>query len=159
LIAYLIEIVTNITLDEFRKVYLCNMGWKGNRLYSIFKNRCPVCHEGKVFKYNKYFHPTKFDKMLDRCSECGHKYEIETGFFYGAMYVAYALSVAISVAAFLSTYLLFPETPYWAYIIIVLLSLVGMAPITFRGARLIWINFFSSYKADAIEKFKKQNNE
>jgi accessory gene regulator protein AgrB len=75
------------------------------------------------------------------------------------MYVAYALSVAISVAAFLSTYLLFPETPYWAYIIIVLLSLVGMAPITFRGARLIWINFFSSYKSDAIDKFKKQNNE
>ena len=132
------------------------MGFKGNRLYSIFKGKCPVCHEGKVFTHKQVFHPLKFDKMEEKCTSCGHKYEIETGFFYGAMYVAYALSVALSVAAFVLTYLIYPDTPYWVYIINILLVLLIMSPITFRGGRLIWMNFFNSYKADAIQKFKEK---
>jgi uncharacterized protein (DUF983 family) len=131
------------------------MSWKEKRLYSIFKGTCPVCHEGKVFKYNQVFHPSKFDKMNERCERCGHKYEIETGFFYGAMYVAYALSVAMSVATFVLTYLIYPDTPYWVYIMNILIILVVLAPITFRGGRLIWMNLFHSYKPDAIEKHQK----
>lgn len=133
------------------------MAWKENRLYSIFNGKCPVCHEGKVFTYKNVFHPSKFDKMEEKCACCGHKYEIETGFFYGAMYVAYALTVAISVATFISTYLIYPDTPYWVYIINILVVLVIMAPITFRGGRLIWMNFFSSYKKDAIAKYNEKN--
>lgn len=136
------------------------MSWKEKRLYSILKGTCPVCHEGKVFKYNKVFHPTKFDKMHERCDKCGHKYEIETGFFYGAMYVAYALTVALSVATYVITYLIYRETPYWVYIINILVVLVVMAPVTFRGGRLIWINLFNSYKPDAIKEYqKKKGNE
>jgi len=133
------------------------MAWKENRLYSIFNAKCPVCHEGKVFTYKNVFHPSKFDKMEEKCSCCGHKYEIETGFFYGAMYVAYALTVALSVATFISTYLIYAETPYWVYIINILVVLVLMAPVTFRGGRLIWMNFFSSYKKDAIKEFNEKN--
>tara|TARA_B100000508_G_scaffold140085_2_gene140018 strand:+ start:26519 stop:26923 length:405 start_codon:yes stop_codon:yes gene_type:complete len=129
---------------------------KGNRLYSIFKGKCPVCHEGKVFTYNNVFNPSKFDKMEERCDKCGHKYEIETGFFYGAMYVAYALTVAISVATYVITYLIYPETPYWVYIINILVALIVMAPITFRGGRMIWINFFNSYDPEAVKKFEEK---
>jgi uncharacterized protein (DUF983 family) len=129
---------------------------KGSRLYSIFRGKCPVCHEGKVFKYKSVFHPTKFDKMNERCECCGHKYEIETGFFYGAMYVAYALTVAISVATFILTYLIYSETPYWVYIINILAVLILLAPVTFRGGRLIWINFFNSYDKDAVAEFKNK---
>ncbi|MGM0479287.1 MAG: DUF983 domain-containing protein [Bacteroidota bacterium] len=135
------------------------MGWKGNRLYSILKARCPVCHEGKVFTYNQVFHPGKFDKMEERCSACGHKYEIETGFFYGAMYVAYALTVALSVATFILTYLIYPPTPYWVYIINILVVLIVMAPITFRGGRMIWINFFHGYDPKAIERHQQEEKE
>lgn len=134
--------------DQLRSI----MGLKGTKLYSIFNAKCPVCHEGRVFKYKSVYNIKKFDKMEETCSHCGHKYEMETGFFYGAMYVAYAVSVAFSVAAFLSTYLLFPNTPYWAYIIIVLSTLVILAPVTFRAGRLIWINFFSSYDPEKAKK-------
>lgn len=131
---------------------------KGKRLYSIFRAKCPVCHEGKVFTHNHVFHPSKFDKMEERCSECGHKYEIETGFFYGAMYVSYALTVAISVAVFVSTYLIYSETVYWVYILLILGALIGLAPVTFRAGRLIWMNFFNSYNPEAIAKFKEKSN-
>lgn len=94
--------------------------------------------------------------MEERCDKCGHKYEIETGFFYGAMYVAYALTVAISVATYVITYLIYPETPYWVYIINILVALIVMAPITFRGGRMIWINFFNSYDPEAVKKFEEK---
>jgi uncharacterized protein (DUF983 family) len=131
------------------------MSWKDSRLYSIFKGTCPVCHEGKVFTYKSVFHPSKFDKMEERCPKCGHKYEIEPGFFYGAMYVAYALTVAISVATFVLTYLIYPETPYWVYIINILLMLIIMAPVTFRVGRMVWINFFNGYDPNAIQEHEK----
>lgn len=150
--------VTKITQQNPRKHYLCSMMTKGKRLYSIFKAKCPVCHEGKVFTHNQVFHPSKFDKMEDRCSECGHKYEIETGFFYGAMYVSYALTVALSVAVFVSTYLIYSETVYWVYILFILAALIGLAPMNFRAGRLIWMNFFNSYKRDVIAKFKAKTD-
>jgi uncharacterized protein (DUF983 family) len=131
---------------------------KGTKLYSIFNAKCPVCHEGKVFTYKNVFHPNKFDKMEEKCNVCGHKYEIETGFFYGAMYVAYALTVAISVATFILTYLIYSDTPYWVYIINILAVLLLLAPVNFRGGRIIWMNLFSKYKPDAAEKHQKSSS-
>lgn len=96
--------------------------------------------------------------MEQKCSYCGHKYEIETGFFYGAMYVNYALTVAISVAAFVLTYMIYSETPYWVYIIIILVALIGLAPITYRAGRIIWMYLFSRYDSKAIEKHKNREH-
>ena len=73
---------------------------KGKKIYSIVKGKCPVCHEGQVFE-NKSFEISNFARMHERCEVCNHKYEIENGFFYGAMYVSYALSIAFAVAPFI----------------------------------------------------------
>ncbi|MCB0479161.1 MAG: DUF983 domain-containing protein [Crocinitomicaceae bacterium] len=117
---------------------------KGTKLYSIFRNRCPVCHEGRPFKHGVY--SPGFAKMEETCECCGHKYEIENGFFYGAMYVSYALTVAIMVSMIVATYVLVPNPSAGAYIAAVVIGVIVMIPITFRGSRLIWMNFFSKYK-------------
>ena len=41
--------------------------------------------------------------MNERCSKCNTKYRIEPSFFYGAMYVSYAVGIAFAVAAFVIT--------------------------------------------------------
>ena len=84
--------------------------------------------------------------MEETCECCGHKYEIENGFFYGAMYVSYALTVAIMVSMIVATYVLVPNPSAGAYIAAVVIGVIVMIPITFRGSRLIWMNFFSKYK-------------
>lgn len=150
--------MTKVTIENSKRHYLCNMFKKGTKLYSIFNAKCPVCHEGKVFTYKNAFHPKKFDKMEEKCDVCGHKYEIETGFFYGAMYVAYALTVAISVATFILTYLIYNDTPYWVYIINILAVLIILAPVNFRGGRIIWMNLFSKYKPDAAKNHQKSTS-
>jgi uncharacterized protein (DUF983 family) len=117
---------------------------KGTKLYSILKNRCPVCQEGQPFKYGTY--SSRFSKMEDECESCGHKYEIEQGFFYGAMYVSYAITVAIMVAMIVATYVLFPSAGAGAYIAAVVIGVFAFIPISFRGSRLIWMSLFSKYR-------------
>lgn len=90
--------------------------------------------------------------MEETCDSCGHKFEIETGFWYGAMYVSYALTVAIMVAMIVATYVLIPDPSAGAYIAAVVVAVVLMIPITFRGSRLIWMNFFSKYRGNQKAK-------
>ena len=83
--------------------------------------------------------------MHERCSVCNHKYEIEPGFFIGAMYVSYGITVAISVVASVLTYLISPDAPYYMYMITISLGIILIMPFTYRISRLTWINMFSNY--------------
>ena len=102
--------------------------------------------------------PYKLNKLLemkDRCSKCGLVYEMEPSFFYGAMYVNYALTVAISVGVFLAMYLLFDGFEMTDYLIGIISALFITAPMTYRIGRMVWINMFVSYKADAQDERKQ----
>lgn len=118
---------------------------KASMWYSVFKGKCPVCHVGDAFESNEVYNLRKFDKMPERCSHCGHKFEIETGFWIGAMYVSYGITVAISVATFVLTHLIYPQASVWLAISLIVIVVIGMAPITYRSSRLIWMNFFTHF--------------
>ena len=119
---------------------------KGTKFYSILNNKCPKCHEGDFF-VNKT--PFKFKnnlKIYDHCSHCHLKYMIEPSFFYGAMYISYALTIAFSVAIFIINYFLgFSLLTGFIAIIVILILLT---PITMRLSRLIYINMFIHYKKE-----------
>lgn len=118
---------------------------KGTKLYSIWNEKCPVCHEGDSFLTKKKYELRSFDKMHKYCSVCNHKFEIETGFWQGAMYVSYAVTVAFSVALFLLTYLIYSNTGVWMYISIISFGALVFAPINYRLSRMIWMNMFSTF--------------
>ncbi|MBI3133536.1 MAG: DUF983 domain-containing protein [Bacteroidetes bacterium] len=119
---------------------------KGKRIYSILNNKCPVCHEGEFYEVRNPYDLKNFSKNYERCSVCNHKFEMETGFFYGAMYVSYALSVAFSVSIFVAIGVLFPQSPYYVYLIAILTGIVVLMPVTYRLSRLVWMNFFYHYE-------------
>ena len=81
---------------------------KGSKLYSIFKNKCPKCHEGDLFKSHPY-KLKKFGQKHINCPSCGIKFEREPGFFYGSMYISYVLGVAIFVTWWIVQVILFPD--------------------------------------------------
>jgi len=118
---------------------------KGSKLYSILNKKCPVCQEGDYYLTKNAYHLKQFDKAHEYCSHCHHKFEIENGFFYGAMYVSYGISIAIAVSLFMATYVLFPATPYYVYIFVIIIGIVLFMPVAFRMSRMIWMNLFSSY--------------
>jgi uncharacterized protein (DUF983 family) len=121
---------------------------KGTKIYSIIKGKCPKCHKGNFFKHRFTFNPTKITKLHDNCSECNLKYMLEPSFFYGAMYVNYGITVAISIAVFVATKL-FLEFYLLQSFISVILALVVLAPVNLRLSRILWINMFVSYKDDS----------
>lgn len=126
---------------------------KGTKIYSIANGKCPKCHEGKFFKHGITFNPSKITQIHDTCSHCNLKYMIEPSFFYGAMYINYGITVAISVAVFLIAKLGF-QLDLLNSFFTVLAALIITAPLNLRLSRILWINMFVSYD----EKASKESN-
>ena len=119
---------------------------KGTKLYSILFNKCPKCHEGDFLKERNILKFYKAFDMHERCTKCGLKYMIEPSFFYGAMYVSYALTVALAVAIFVISYLL--GLGLISSLIAIIVILVALTPLTMRVSRLLYINMFVHYKKE-----------
>jgi uncharacterized protein (DUF983 family) len=121
---------------------------KGTKLYSILFNKCPRCHEGDFFETKNAF-TRDFDKMHKTCPHCGERYEPEPGFYFGAMYVSYALYVALIITSFVGFVVVFDQSAIQLLYFLVP-ALVLLLPIIFRLARRIWINIFVKYRPTKI---------
>jgi uncharacterized protein (DUF983 family) len=120
---------------------------KGSKLYSVFNNKCPQCQEGRFFKHACTLNFKKNLSTLETCDSCGLRYMIEPSFFYGAMYVSYAITVALAVAIFIIGYSLgLGLIGSFAAIVVILVSLT---PVTMRISRLLYINMFVHYKKES----------
>jgi uncharacterized protein (DUF983 family) len=118
-------------------------------LASALSGRCPRCREGKLFKNPVSFRFKKNMEMNRNCTVCGQASELEVGFYYGTGYVSYALSIAITVASFITWFLLIGMSTsdnrffYWLGANAVLL--VFLQPWLMRLSRSIWISWFVKY--------------
>jgi Ca2+-dependent lipid-binding protein len=111
-----------------------------------------------MYEAKNPYHPGSLFKMHERCSHCSTKYKIEPSFFYGAMYVSYAVGIAFAVAAFVISFLLFGASLLQAFISIIG-TLILFMPVIIRLSRNIWINFFIHYDADAVRKTEASRND
>lgn len=117
---------------------------KGTKLYSILTGTCPKCHMESMYVSKNAYNPYKTIKMNERCSHCHTRYKIEPSFFYGAMYVSYAVGIAFAVAAFVMSYLVLGTGLKTAFVAIIGTLIIFM-PVIMRLSRNIWINFFIKY--------------
>ena len=117
---------------------------KGSKLYSILTGTCPKCQNESMYLDKNPLHLNKILKMHEKCSHCGLRYQIEPSFFYGAMYVSYGLNVAIGIAAFIISFLIFGASLKVAFIVIIAAIVLSFA-IVLRLSRNIYINMFVSY--------------
>lgn len=134
------------------------MGLKGTKIYSIFTMTCPRCQEGKLF-VKKSAYVKGMTEMHKKCPHCGEPFEREPGFYYGAAYVSYALTIALWVAVLVALLVFdaiglinysFMENPILFLSLGIGLLLV-LLPVLYRLSRAIWINFFVKYREDAIQ--------
>lgn len=117
---------------------------KGSKLYSILNSKCPRCHEGDFFEHPISFNLKKVTRLHDTCEHCKLKYMMEPSFFFGAMYVNYAIAVALAIVIFTITKGVIGLTILESFISIILVSLL-VTPLTLRLSRIIWINLFVNY--------------
>lgn len=116
-------------------------------LTSIFLNKCPGCSTGSFFISNNPFNLAKFDKMNSKCPHCGEDFERETGFYVGAMYASYALTIAYGVGLFLLIVLLLDLSAI-TFLIVFTITLILLLPWLYRTSRLFWINLFVRKSSD-----------
>lgn len=120
---------------------------KRNALQAVIACKCPKCRQGNMFQYNSFL-PGKFDKVEEVCSHCGLRYESEPGFFTGAMYVSYALVVAVLITIFTALNILDLYTPILA-IGLVVVSIVLLVPVFFRYSRVLFLHLFGNVQYDS----------
>ena len=119
---------------------------KGSKLYSVWHNKCPRCQEGDFFVKPAGFRFKDNLKTHENCSNCGLKYMIEPSFFYGAIYVSYAITVAMAAAVFVISQLF--DLSLVASLISILVVLILANPFVMRVSRLLYINMFIGFKPE-----------
>ena len=108
---------------------------------------CPRCRKGVLFQFRGLVSPSKILAMKKCCGVCGLKYMIEPSFYFGAMYVAYAISVMVALTVFLWGSNVF----HWGIksnLSLVFGVLLITAPFQLRLSRSIWIHIFVKYDND-----------
>jgi len=106
---------------------------KGNKLYSIIYNYCPRCQSEKFWPKNNPYKNILVNNGgdLGSCKNCNFKYEIEPGFWYGAMYVSYGLTVFIAILVWLLTYIFNKDMHVFVQISIISFSIITLFPVVY----------------------------
>lgn len=111
----------------------------------ILKNDCPNCYRGKVFKDKSFYFSMGFPKMYDHCSNCGYTFEKEPGYFFGAMFINYGLTVAESLITYAIAHQFFKETFDVRILPIIAAVIILLCFLNIRLSRMIWIYIFKDY--------------
>ncbi|MFD1186323.1 DUF983 domain-containing protein [Pontibacter rugosus] len=93
--------------------------------------------------------------MHHSCPCCGQAFEPEPGYYYGAMYVSFAINVAIFLVSLFILYQFVEEVTMGMMIGMVAVVVVGFLPIIFRLSRALWINIFIRYEGPCSQIPKK----
>ncbi len=117
----------------------------GNKLNSILFIRCPQCHKGKFLERSPY-NFSKFTKVKSHCDCCGLKYRLEPSFYFGSMYIAYAIAVIVMSLVALIIYMFTSEFSILSAFIIICVVMAILTPYINALSKIIWANMFFSYK-------------
>jgi uncharacterized protein (DUF983 family) len=126
----------------------------GRALWAMVRQRCPRCRRGRMFRGSF--------AMNDPCPECGLVFQREEGYFLGAMYVSYALSVVLIGAVYLIVTTWLPGIGVVPTMLLTLVLYLPFAPAVFRYSRVIWIYFDRAMfptdsSASAYEKLRQNS--
>lgn len=115
-----------------------------SKVLSFVTAKCPNCGKGSVFSHNLY--STKFIEVNKECECCKFSYEPEPGFYYGAMYFAYAINVGIIITLLIAFNLIYDKFPPMQYFI-TLICIIGLGfNIIGRVSRLLMLYLFGQPK-------------
>ena len=144
-----IVLVMKGTENASMREYFCPMN-APSRLKSALQFRCPHCHTGDMFVEKRTYALKDLGKMNDTCPHCGTSFKPEPGFYFGAAYVNWGLTVALWVATLVGLNIFdalgwiefsFIENPRTFLLSGIGLSLV-LFPYMFRFSRSMWAHFF-----------------
>ncbi len=121
-------------------------------VWSLLKNLCPHCREGKIFIKQNAYNIRGNLKMHENCPACKQPTEIEVGFYYGTSYVSYLLTVVLSGFTFIAWWIFIGISVddnrvfFWLGINSALVLL--LQPLVMRFSRTLWLSWFVKFDPD-----------
>jgi uncharacterized protein (DUF983 family) len=132
------------------------MARKESVLRSIFTFSCPRCHDGRMFPEGTLFKVRKFAIMHKSCPCCGQSFEPEPGYYFGAMFVSYAINTALFVTVWVALTFLVEEVTVVMMVASLLFISIFFLPVIFRLSRALWIHIFIRYEGPCDQIPKKE---
>ena len=108
---------------------------------SMLGNRCPRCRRGSLFVHKNPYRIKDGSKMYQNCPICQQDFQIEPGFYIGALWTSFpvvVLLMAIMAGIFIGILGVEPE---WS-IIATAVILLALQPLIIRFGRSVWIHIF-----------------
>lgn len=109
--------------------------------FNALKGKCPNCQQGQIFKTKGNPFLFRMPSMGKKCKLCDYKFEVEPGFFFGAMYVSYAIACAQMIACFIISWV-FLDLPILVTFLCVVAIVILSSSMNFRLSRIIWMYLF-----------------
>ncbi|MCB0400977.1 MAG: DUF983 domain-containing protein [Flavobacteriales bacterium] len=109
-----------------------------NQVMRVLQLKCPRCGEGEMFCNKNVYQYKGFFDMPKECPHCHQDFRVEPGFYYGAMYVSYALTIAVTVAVF-ATMSLLDLFSIGGFLITDIVVLLITLPYIFKVSRSFWL--------------------
>ena len=116
-----------------------------SKSHAVLSGLCPQCRKGKIFS-KPFYSQTGFDDMYEHCPHCGLRYEVEPGYFIGAMYVSYAVSGGVALVLGFMLFYLFGDPAGWVYAAVVAGAVLLIVPINFRISRVVWLHYVAGIR-------------
>lgn len=135
-------------------------------ILNLFRCKCPRCRKGNMFVNNNPWKLTTTMQMHTVCAECSQPFEPEVGFYFGAGYVAYALTVALCIATLVAWWVLigfsFTDNRFFYWLVFNAVFLITLQPYLMRVSRTGWLAFFVRYnkawRTTPPQPFERTNN-
>lgn len=105
---------------------------------AILGAKCPQCREGKLFTVSMF----SFRKLSDvnrNCTVCSANFQPEPDFYYGAMYISYAFSVALVITSLTAINVLVPVPKLWMYLTTVVVLNLLLLPVMLRYSKVLYL--------------------
>jgi len=128
---------------------------KESHLYAFRFAKCPHCHHGNMFLYKNPYALAHMSDMPESCPVCGRSFFPEPGFYWGAMYMSYGLTVFSSIFNVLLIGLIF-GFEIEPLIIGNTVLLILLFPLFFRYARVLWLQLNTPFSREAFREAEEK---
>ncbi|MCH7396372.1 DUF983 domain-containing protein [Belliella sp. DSM 107340] len=105
---------------------------------AILNGNCPRCREGSIFPTSILSY-RKLSEIHQKCPVCNAVLTPEPDFFYGAMYISYAFSVALVVNVLIILNFFFDDPDVWVYVATVLTANIVLIPVMLRYSKVLYL--------------------
>ncbi len=105
---------------------------------AILQAKCPRCRKGDLFPVSLLSY-RKLSQVNPSCPVCGANFNPEPDFYYGAMYISYAFSVALIITVLTAINVLVDKPELWMYLSTIFTGNIILVPVMLRYSKVLYL--------------------